>query len=162
MTSTVERLSGPDDLRGVLEVDEASFVRPWTREMYEAELRNPDVTRIFVVRTAEWLVAGYCAAWFLRGEVHINNVAVRPECRRQGLGGQLVRHVLAAAAAEGHRRATLEVRRSNYPARRLYEALGFRVAGVRKDYYSEPVEDALVLWRDSGEPAAGLEPPRWP
>lgn len=151
----VEPLAGPDDLQGVLEVDAASFLRPWTRQMYEAELRNPAVTRIFVVRTTDWPVAGYCASWFIRGEVHVNNVAVRPECRRQGLGTLLVRHVLAAAAAEGHERATLEVRRSNHPARQLYEGLGFRVAGVRRDYYADPVEDALILWRDHQETVRG-------
>lgn len=153
-TLRIEPLSGPEDLEGVLEVDAASFIRPWTREMYEADLRNPAVSRIFVARTREWRVAGYCAAWFVRGEVHVNNLAVRPECRRQRLGRRLIEHVLAVAEAEGHPRATLEVRRSNHAARRLYEALGFRVAGVRQAYYTDPVEDALVLRRDT-PPDAG-------
>jgi [ribosomal protein S18]-alanine N-acetyltransferase len=144
----IEPLEGVEDLEGVLAVDAASFLRPWTRAMYESELRNRQVARIYVVRTSDWRVAGYCATWFIGNEVHVNNVAVRPECRRRGLGSLLVSHVLAIADGEGRSRATLEVRRSNHAARRLYEGLGFRVAGVRRDYYSEPVEDALILWRE--------------
>jgi len=158
MTPTIEPLSGPEDLEGVLEVDQASFLRPWTRAMYEADLRNPGVSRIFVVRTKEWRVAGYCATWFVTGEVHVNNLAIRPECRRRRLGRQLVEHVLARAEAEGHPRATLEVRRSNHAARRLYESVGFRVAGVRQAYYSDPIEDALVLWRERPPSGRGQTP----
>jgi ribosomal-protein-alanine N-acetyltransferase len=146
---TVEPLAGEADLRGILEVDEASFLRPWTRAMYEAELRNPGVSRIFVIRTTDWPVAGYCATWRIASEVHINNLAIRPELRRQGLATILLRRVLDAGRSTGAESATLEVRRSNHAARALYEGLGFRVRGVRRDYYSDPVEDALILWRDS-------------
>lgn len=148
----VELLRDPADLDGILAVDAESFLRPWTREMYEAELDNPAVTRIFVIRTPERAVAGYCATWFLLPEVHINNLAVRPELRRRGLATHLLGRVLQSALQAGGERATLEVRRSNHAARRLYEGLGFRVRGVRADYYTEPVEDALILWR---EPLAG-------
>jgi ribosomal-protein-alanine N-acetyltransferase len=136
------------DLDGVLAVDAESFVRPWTRAMYEAELRNAAVTRIFVIRVPGVPVAGYCATWFLGAELHINNLAIRPEFRRQRLASCLLEAVLDLAAAAGCERATLEVRRSNHPARQLYESLGFRLVGVRRDYYSDPVEDALILWRD--------------
>jgi ribosomal-protein-alanine N-acetyltransferase len=150
----VEAATSPEDLQGILAVDDASFERPWTRAMYEADLSNPAVARIFVIRTAEWYVAGYCAAWLLSPELHINNLAIRPECRRRGLATFLLAHVLEVAAAEGASRATLEVRRSNHAARALYEGLGFRVRGVRRDYYTDPVEDALVLWREPGNTAA--------
>jgi [ribosomal protein S18]-alanine N-acetyltransferase len=145
---TVEPLSGAADLEGILEVDRSSFLRPWTRAMYEAELGNPVASRIFVVRTAHWRVAGYCAAWFLTPDIHINNLAIRPEGRRQRLATILLTKVLEAARREGGERATLEVRRSNHAARSLYEGLGFRVRGVRRDYYTDPVEDALILWRE--------------
>ena len=140
------------NLDAVLAIEEESFTSPWTREMYEAELDNPTVTRIFVIRTPERRVAGYCATWFLLPEVHINNLAVRPELRRRGLATLLLGRVLHLALEAGGERATLEVRRSNHAARRLYEGLGFRVRGVRADYYTDPVEDALILWR---EPLAG-------
>jgi [ribosomal protein S18]-alanine N-acetyltransferase len=148
----VEPLAGPADLEGILSVDHASFLRPWTKAMYEAELRNPSVTRIFVIRTDECAVAGYCAAWFIAPELHINNLAIRPEYRRRHLATILLHHVLEHTRSEGGERATLEVRRSNHAARALYEGLGFRVRGLRRDYYAEPVEDALILWR---EPLAG-------
>ena len=138
------------DLEAVLSVDAESFLRPWTRTMYESELANHAVTRIFL-KWAGDEVAGYCAAWFLPGELHINNLAIRPAYRRQGMAAGLLAHVLEAARAAGCHRATLEVRRSNHAARQLYESLGFRLAGVRHDYYAEPVEDALILWRDPSE-----------
>ena len=150
----VERLKGAPDLDGVTAVDDVSFERPWTRAMYEADLENPSVTRTYVIRTAEFPVAGYCAAWLLVPELHINNVAIRPECRRQGLATFLLERVLDAAIAEGATRATLEVRRSNHAARALYEGLGFRVRGLRRDYYTDPVEDGLILWREPAQTAA--------
>lgn len=144
----IEPLRDETDLEGVLEVEAESFTNPWTREMYSWELQNRSVCHIFLVRTAECRVAGFCAFWLVFDEVHINNVAMRPGFRTQGIGTALLEHVLAEARRLGARRATLEVRASNERARRLYERLGFYVAGVRRNYYSEPVEDALVLWRD--------------
>jgi ribosomal-protein-alanine N-acetyltransferase len=150
----VERLAGPIDLDGILAVDDVSFERPWTRAMYEADLQNPSVTRIYVIRTPEFPVAGYCAAWLLVPELHINNVAIRPECRRRGLAAFLLEQVLEACVLEGATRATLEVRRSNHAARALYQGLGFRVQGVRRDYYTDPVEDGLILWREPAQSVA--------
>ena len=144
----IEPLRDAADLDGVLDVDVLSFTRPWTRAMYESEFLNRDTSRMFVLRTASRPVAGYCAAWFILDEIHINNIAVRPELRGRGLGSALLAHVLEEGRAAGASRATLEVRRSNDDAQRLYERFGFRVAGVRRDYYTDPTEDALVLWRD--------------
>jgi ribosomal-protein-alanine N-acetyltransferase len=106
------------------------------------------VCHIFVVRSESCRVAGFCAFWLVFDEIHINNLAMRPQFRAQGLGTALLHHVLAEARLLGARRATLEVRASNEGARRLYERLGFYVAGTRRHYYSNPVEDALILWRD--------------
>jgi ribosomal-protein-alanine N-acetyltransferase len=135
------------DLDGILAVDAATFERPWTREMYEWEATHSDVARFYVARDAGTVVA-YCTGWVIFDELHINNLAVDPARRRRGIASTLLAFVLQEAAAEGAKRATLEVRRSNEPARRLYERFGFGYAGVRKDYYREPVEDALVLWRE--------------
>jgi ribosomal-protein-alanine N-acetyltransferase len=106
------------------------------------------VCHVYVVRTEDCPVAGFCAFWLVFDEIHINNVAIRPRFRGQGLGTALMRHVLAEALRLGARRATLEVRASNADALRLYERLGFYVAASRRNYYSHPVEDALILWRD--------------
>ena len=142
------------DLEGVLEVEAESFANPWTREMYAWELRNRSVCHIVVVRTDECRVAGFCAFWLVVDEIHINNLALRPQFRAQGIGTALVAHVLAEGKALGARRATLEVRASNDHARRMYERLGFYIAGTRRHYYTSPVEDALILWRDDESGAA--------
>ena len=134
------------DLDGILAVDAATFDRPWTRAMYEWEWTHSDVARFYVARHAGGVVA-YCAGWVIFDELHINNLAVDPAWRRRGVASALLAFVLEATAAEGAGRATLEVRRSNQPARRLYERFGFAYAGVRTAYYREPIEDALVLWR---------------
>jgi ribosomal-protein-alanine N-acetyltransferase len=93
-------------------------------------------------------VVGFCSFWHVLEELHINNLAVLPAYRRSHIATALLRRVLEDGARLGASRATLEVRRSNEPARMLYEAFGFSVAGVRRGYYSNPPEDALVLWRD--------------
>ena len=150
MTWAIDLLHDERDLDGVLEVEGESFSNPWTRDMYVWELQNRSVCHIFIVRTPECRVAGFCACWLVFDEVHINNVAIRPAYRGLGMGTALLRHVLAEGRRLGARRATLEVRESNAGARRLYERLGFYVAGTRRNYYSSPVEDALILWRDDG------------
>ena len=148
MTYRFEPLDGDADLDGVLEVEGESFTNPWTRDMYAWELQNKSVCHIYVVRMDDCRVAGFCAFWLVFDEVHINNVAMRPQFRQQGIGTALLQHVLAEARTLGARRATLEVRASNDGARRLYERLGFYVAGTRRNYYSNPVEDALILWKE--------------
>jgi [ribosomal protein S18]-alanine N-acetyltransferase len=143
--------AGPEaqaDLDGVLEVEAESFTNPWTRDMYAWELQNRAVCHIYVVRTDACRVAGFCAFWLVFDEIHINNIAVLPQFREQGIGRTLMHHVLAEARRLGARRATLEVRASNAAALALYDRLGFYVAARRRNYYSKPVEDALILWRD--------------
>jgi [ribosomal protein S18]-alanine N-acetyltransferase len=141
----VERLTDKRDLDGVLAIEEASFNNPTTREWYEGELRRQDVCFVYVIRTPEVPVAGFCAFWRVAEQLHINNLAILPELRGRGLGSHLLQAVLAEAAKMGADHATLEVRRSNLAALRLYERAGFTQAGVRWNYYNKPVEDALVL-----------------
>ena len=141
------------DLDEVLEIEGASFANPWTRPMFERELANPGVSHLYALRTGDWRVAAFCMVWIVADELHINNLAVRAECRGAGVGRTLVESVFRHAVSLGARRATLEVRRSNVAALKLYERLGFSVAAIRRDYYDHPVEDALILWKD------GLVPP---
>lgn len=156
MTYSIELLSDERDLEGVLEVEHESFTNPWTRDMYTWELQHRRECHIYVVRTPQYMVAGFCAFWLVLDEIHINNVALRPPLRGQGLGTALMQRVFDEARRLGARRATLEVRISNTGARRLYERLGFTVAATRRNYYTNPVEDALILWRelDGGTPEA--------
>jgi ribosomal-protein-alanine N-acetyltransferase len=155
-------LEGERDLDGVLAVEAASFTNPWTREMYAWELQNRSVCHIYVVRTPECAVVGFCAFWLVFDEIHINNLALLPPYRAQGIGTTLMQHVLDEGRRLGARRATLEVRASNDAALRLYQRLGFYVAATRRNYYTHPVEDALILWRDDEQPqgSGGSEPGR--
>jgi len=154
------------DLDGILAVDALTFTNPWTRQMYEWEASRSDVSRLFVAHlatrqppssgggaaadslsTAAGPLIAYCAVWVIFDELHINNLAVHPDWRRQGIARSLLEFVLDDARRAGALHATLEVRRSNQPALELYDSLGFTVEGVRAGYYRDPVEDALVLWR---------------
>jgi ribosomal-protein-alanine N-acetyltransferase len=146
---SIEPVTSPDQIDAVLAIEEASFTNPWTRVMYLAELENPDVSFCFTAKDAAGRVVGFCSFWRVLDELHINNLAVLPDVRRAGVATALLTYVLDYGAGLGARRATLEVRRSNEAARLLYERFGFAVAGVRHGYYTKPVEDALVLWREN-------------
>lgn len=143
----IERVTDAVDLDAVAALEAATFTNPWTREMLDRELRQSDVARVYVVRLPGCRVAAFCACWLVHDELHINTIAVDARMRRRGLATALMKHLLAEAAASGAHRTLLEVRRSNLPAQRLYERLGFTVAAVRRNYYSHPEEDALVLSR---------------
>jgi ribosomal-protein-alanine N-acetyltransferase len=144
----IEPLTDPTQIDDVLVIEEASFTNPWTREMYLAELENRGVSFCFLARDPAGRVVGFCSFWRVLDELHINNIAVMPDARRTGAATALLHHVLREGGTMGAQRATLEVRRSNEAARLLYERFGFSVAGVRRAYYTKPVEDALVLWRE--------------
>ena len=143
----IERL-GPDDIDDVLAIEEAAFTNPWTRAMYLSELENASVSFCFLARDTARRAIGFCSFWLVVDELHINNLAVVPELRRNGIGSMLLEFALEKGREFGATRATLEVRRSNDAARALYARFGFTVSGVRTAYYSSPVEDALVLWRE--------------
>jgi ribosomal-protein-alanine N-acetyltransferase len=134
------------DLPAVEALQRRAFTNPWGAEAIKWELENTDVARLYVMHDAADAVVAYCACWKVFDELHINSLAVDESLRRQGLARQLLRHVILDAHASGARSATLEVRQSNHAARLLYEGLGFHVEGVRRDYYQDPREDALILW----------------
>jgi ribosomal-protein-alanine N-acetyltransferase len=149
----ITRLESREDLDAVIEIDQGSFSSPWTRQMYEEELVN-DQSFIFVARRKECPVVGYCSFRVVLDEIHVNNIAVRPGWRRRGIGRDLVQSLFAEGRARRCRAATLEVRRSNGTALRLYKSVGFVERGVRRGYYRDPDDDALVLWvtiQDIGE-----------
>jgi len=147
-TWRIKAVSTPDQIDDVLVIEEASFTNPWSRAMYLAELENSGISFCYVARGPDDVVVGFCSFWRVLDELHINNLAVLPAFRRRGVARALLEHVLKEGSALGARRATLEVRRSNDAARLLYERFGFSVASVRRGYYTKPVEDALVLWRE--------------
>lgn len=142
----IERVRHEAELQPVLELQTTSFSNPWSADALKWELEHSPVSRLYVLKDVAGQAAGFCACWHLVDELHINSLAVAPALRRQGLGSELMRGVLAKAREEGAVRATLEVRRSNEAARALYERLGFAVEAIRPDYYTNPREDALILW----------------
>jgi ribosomal-protein-alanine N-acetyltransferase len=144
----IRRIATDAELEAVVDLEARCFTNPWTREMLVRELRQSDVAHVFVLRLADETVAAFCSCWIVADELHINTIAVDHAHRRQGLGTELLRHVLADAAARGVVRATLEVRASNEPARLLYERLGFTLSAIRSRYYTQPEDDALILWKE--------------
>lgn len=141
----ITRAAPDDDLSEISALQARTFTNPWSAESLRWELANTDVARLYVMRE-NGRVVGYCACWVIFDELHINSVAIDPDERRRGLARQLLHFVEADAVAAGATKATLEVRRSNVPALALYENLGYALEAVRKDYYEQPREDALVLW----------------
>lgn len=148
MTVRIERVTDERDVDGIVALEAASFTNPWSRETLVWELRNSDVTRIYVARADDGSVVAFCTCWMIFDELHINTLAVSPALRRQGLATTLMRRILGDALAAGVTKATLEVRASNAAAIGLYAALGFRITATRKRYYTKPEEDAYVLWLD--------------
>ena len=144
----IERLADGRDLDEVADLEARCFTNPWTREMLARELAQSDVAHVFLLRLPDRRLAAFCACWIVVDELHVNTLVVDLPYRRQGLGVGLMRWVIEESVRRGATRATLEVRESNLAARRLYEGLGFHVVARRRDYYSHPVEDALILWRE--------------
>ena len=134
----------PDDLDEVLGIERASFTMPWSRGAFLYEIQQNRVARCWVMRE-EGQVVGYLCLWEVADEVHITNVAVRPDARRQGIARGLLSSVLDNARARGFKIVVLEVRPSNHHALTLYESFGFRVVGRRHGYYYDTGEDALVM-----------------
>lgn len=146
LTVRVRRAKAGEPLDRVAALQAESFIRPWSIDAMRRELEQNPVARLFLLEDDAQLL-GFCACWIVAGEVHINSLAIAPAVRRQGHAQHLLRAVFRSAVEEGAHAATLEVRRSNTAAVALYSALGFAVEGVRRDYYEQPREDALILWR---------------
>lgn len=135
----------PADLPAVLDIERTSFPNPWSAALFLQELRLP-FSRIMIVRDqrAAESVLGYLCRWFVADEIHILNVAVHPKHRRHGIGALLLHEALREARDLHTEAVTLEVRRGNTAARRLYAALHFEEVGVRRNYYGSG-EDALIM-----------------
>jgi [ribosomal protein S18]-alanine N-acetyltransferase len=145
-----------DDLNSVLEIDKACFGGLWTLCGYQREIDSPnsDLIGIFSTQTSAKLLGIGCS-WSILEEAHITLVAVHPQYQRQGFGQVLIYSLLVSAMRRGLERATLEVRASNQTAISLYQKFGFKTAGLRRRYYQDNDEDALILW------LSGLQSPNF-
>lgn len=134
------------DLPAVHSIEAQSFSNPWSDNTFRGEIQNTAVSfPLVVVRRPGDEVVAYIVYWHIRGDVQVNNIAVRPDCRGLGLGEAMMRCAIAKVRAAGAEFMTLEVRPSNTAALALYKKLGFEVLGTRKNYYTKPDEDACVL-----------------
>ncbi len=138
------------DLLEVVEIEETSGLSRWGWSAYYAELQTSNSKLMLVARLADrrslrHTLAGYIVARIGAGELHINNVAVREEYRKRGIGRDLLRQILEAGKTAGVDSAFLELRAGNTAAKALYEQCGFLITARRPRYYSDPVEDALVM-----------------
>jgi ribosomal-protein-alanine N-acetyltransferase len=134
-----------DDLPAVALIEELSFPTPWSVASFRYELVENPYASLYGLRIGEGPILAFACVWVIDQEFKINNLAVHPRFRGQGLGGRLLSALLRTATDQGCLEATLEVRPSNEAALRLYGAAGFRVVGRRRGYYSDTHEDALVM-----------------
>jgi ribosomal-protein-alanine N-acetyltransferase len=135
-----------DDLDEIMEIEMLSFTTPWSRYAFIHEIEFPG--SVFKVIKIEGKLVGYGGFWHIVDEAHISNIAIHPEYRRREFGRKLLVHLLELAVERRATKATLEVRRSNTAAQRLYGSFGFDVIAVRKNYYSDEGEDALIMWNE--------------
>ena len=147
-----------EDLDGVMEIERQSFPTPWSRGLFERELVLSYAHAFVAVEFPTGPVLGYLCFWLVEGEAHILNLAVHPERRRQRIASRLLRYGLDYSRQKGAEEITLEVRRSNYKAIALYRSFHFQPQGMRRRYYSDSGEDAIIMTLHPGEPASPASP----
>ncbi|WP_017754987.1 ribosomal protein S18-alanine N-acetyltransferase [Calidifontibacillus oryziterrae] len=144
------RLMALEDVEQVYEVETSAFSMPWSKEAFFNELTNNKFAK-YIVMVLDSKIIGYCGLWIILDEVHITNIAVLPECRGKKLGDALLKQVIEFCRAVGAKTMSLEVRISNHVAQNLYKKYGFKEGGIRKSYYVDNNEDAIVMWVNINE-----------
>jgi ribosomal-protein-alanine N-acetyltransferase len=154
MTDLVIEPIDEPHLAEVLQIERELFRAPWSLAMFQQEVEEKWLSRSFVAISEDHVV-GYVIAWFLRGEVHILNLGVAVSHQRRGIARRLLLHILDFAEEANSALITLEVRVSNEAAKRLYASMGFASVGIRRRYYRDNDEDALVMTRRLGDVRKG-------
>jgi ribosomal-protein-alanine N-acetyltransferase len=134
-------------LRGVMAIERQVYPRPWSPNLFLTEMSEP-ANRCYLVARADRQVVGYAGLICYGDEAHITNIAVDPPEQRRKIGTRLLHDLMEAGIELGAEAVSLEVRVTNYGAQRMYAAFGFRPVGIRKNYYQEVHEDALIMWAD--------------
>lgn len=142
-----------DDLEEVMAIERSSFITPWSEKMFRLELCLPEAHNLVAKTEGEngREVVGYINFLIVIDEVHVRDIAIREDFRMRGIASKLIAEMIAISCPQEAVHATLEVRRNNTAARKLYEKFGFDVKGVRPLYYSDTQEDALIMWADLRE-----------
>ena len=143
-TPTIRRFVD-EDIDRLLEIEEACFETPWTWDSFNHEL-NENPYAIYYVLELDGVIIGYCGLWLVIDEAHITNIAVLPELRGNKYGELLFSHAIEKAKEAGAIQLSLEVRVSNLVAQKMYRKYGLIPGGIRKNYYTDNLEDALVMW----------------
>lgn len=138
-------LMNKSHIDGIIEIEMDSFAIPWSRGAIEKELSNKFA--IYVVITENDKVLGYGGMWHVVNEGHITNIAVHKDYRRRGIGDLIIKELVAIAEENEMMGLTLEVRKSNTNALELYKKNGFKLEGIRPEYYEDNKEDAYIMWK---------------
>jgi ribosomal-protein-alanine N-acetyltransferase len=147
------------EIEAVSQLERLCFSLPWSKEAFRLEVERNKCARYFTAKM-DGRVVGYGGMWLVLDEAHITNIAVHPDYRRRGVGRLIMQTLMEEAARLDIERMTLEVRVSNKPAIHLYESLGFEEGGIRKGYYANNREDALIMWNFHIQGRAGYEQER--
>ncbi|GEM05436.1 putative ribosomal-protein-alanine acetyltransferase [Halolactibacillus miurensis] len=139
------RLMRVEDLDVVAEIEKASFPTPWSRNIYREELTENNFAHYYVIENDQGVV-GFIGAWIIFDEIQVTNFAVLPSERKKGYGRMLFQYLINKALLKGGRLMSLEVRKSNLAAQKIYQSFGLKKAGIRKRYYTDNNEDAIVMW----------------
>ncbi len=134
------------DIDDVVKIDQQSFSVPWSRQSFVNEIDQNLYATYIVLEDDDGSIIGYCGVWNVLDEAHITNIAIAPGNRGKGYGELLLKKIMELSKEAGAKSMTLEVRLSNEVAQSLYRKFGFEDGGVRKNYYSDNGEDALVMW----------------
>lgn len=143
---TVQPMS-PAHVDDVHAIEERSFLTPWSKESIKEDLWNPRAIYFVAVDEEAGRIAGYAGMWHVINEGHINNIAVDEPYRRRGVASLLMDAFIEAARKKEMIGLTLEVRLGNRPAMGLYHKYGFKSEGIRKNYYTDTNEDAVIMWK---------------
>ncbi len=136
----------PEHIDGVHEIELDSFSIPWSKHEFRSELEKEKLA-IYYVAIVDGKPVGYAGMWHVVTEGHITNIAVSPGFRRKGVGAALLERLIETAKEKEMLGITLEVRMNNEAAQKLYTKYGFKHEGIRKGYYSDTGEDALIMWK---------------
>jgi [ribosomal protein S18]-alanine N-acetyltransferase len=141
-----------EDIPVICSIEKESFTTPWTAAAFQNELTNNQFAK-YMVLECDGGIVGYGGMWLIMEEAHVTNIAIGADYRGRKLGDKLLTEMQRTASRLGAQRMTLEVRPSNEVAQRLYAKKGFRSVGVRRGYYTDNQEDALIMWADLPQPA---------
>mgnify|MGYP001465255400 FL=1 len=145
MEDVIIRKMEIDDIPQVVEVEKSSFPTPWSTDIFYQEIIENQFSHYYVMEYGEKII-GYVGMWIVIDDAQITTIAISPEYRRKKLGEKLFGFSLQTALAMGAKVLSLEVRVSNIPAQKLYRKFGLMPGGIRKNYYTDNGEDAIVMW----------------